>query len=573
MYFDPTFVASFYDDYLSVIAYIEYLPIGPYMHKIEKSLSDISVTCNKFQSTSSLHIDCNDTVNPLKILISANNLKYDSLSLLVPINETRKQTKRYKRGLVDAGGKLLKFLFGTLDADDTKRYDDAFAAIQENENEIYQDMNENIRIVKSTINTFNDTINKLIENEKKLNEYLQKLNEVLTNQTKDIDNLKNAARIDSVFNLLESSLMSVSNILDAVLNSILFAKTNNLHPYVLTPTKLYEVLQNQNNINNNLRLPVTPFTLQNIHSIIDVSKLTSYIYDNKIVFVMKIPLISSDKYDVYKILPLPTPRVENGVETYVLIHPTKLYMALTDIKNTRSPNYALLDNVNDCQKVNNEYICPLPSIISSTTNNPTCETKLINEAPNSLPKICDSKVIYGNINLWQKLNNGSYIYVQSKPSKLSIQCPNQDKDHDYTIQGTGILTLEDDCTAYFESLQFKPSSEFTRTVPRQLNINFNIIEDDCCKFKLENSSTHIFTPITLTDINLESLKSASDKLDRLDFQIEQAENQPHIVKYGSFYSTTMIIVIAVISVFIVYTVFVKCKNANAAPVILHQRFP
>lgn len=570
IYFDPTFVTRFYNDYWNVITHIDVIPIKPYLEKIEKSLLDISFTCNKFQEYSFLHMDCNDTVNPLAILISVNTLKYDSLSHLVSANEPYKQTRRYKRGLINFGGKVLNFLFGTLDADDAKKYDEAFAAVEENEQQIYSYMQENIHVVQSTVHAFNDSIAKLNENEKKINEQLQKLNKLLYNHTKDIDELKNGEKINSIFNLIESSLMSVSNVLDTILNSILFAKTNILHPYVLTPSRLYEELLKSQINQEDIRFPVD-LSLQTIHSIIDLSKLTAYYYNNKIVFVMKIPLVSYVKYNIYKNLPLPTPRLQNHLDTYVLIHPTKPYTAISDNRL----NYALLDSVSDCQDVNDEYrICPLPSVLS-TTNNPTCETKLMTDVTQTLPKMCESRVIYGNINLWQKLNNGSYIYVQSKPNKLNVKCSGNTQTNDYTIQGTGILKLEKGCVAYFQTLQFKPSLTYMTTLPSQVNVNFNIIEDDCCKFILENSSSHMLTPITLDNVNLESLKSASDKLDQMEQNMQthqELEIMPHIVKYGSYYSSFTIISIALIMSFIVYFLVVKCRE-SATPVILHQRFP
>ncbi|KAJ8715143.1 hypothetical protein PYW08_005124 [Mythimna loreyi] len=574
IYFDPTTVAYFYNDYWNVITNIEFTPIKPYLDKIEHSLSDVFFTCNKLQEHSSLHIDCNDTVNPMKILISANKLKDGSLSQLVSANDPYRQNMRFKRGLIDGGGKILNFFFGTLDSDDAKRYDEAFNAVKENEQELYSYMQQNIQIVRSTINVFNDTITKLNENEKKINKQLQKLNKMLVNLTKNNEDLKHGAEINSVFNLIEGSLMSVSNILDTVLNSILFSKANILHPYVLTPSHLYEELLKAQGYQRNLGLPGIGLTLQTIHSIIDLSKLTAYYYNHNIVFVMQIPLISPVKYNIYKNLALPTPRVgsnDSNLNSYVLIHPTKLYTAITDDKL----NYALLDSVRDCQDVNGEYnICPLPAILS-TMNNPTCETKLMTDITQSLPKMCESKVIYGNINLWQKLNDGRYIYVQSKPNKLSIKCPDNTQTKDYTIEGTGILTLGKDCVAFFQTLRFKSSETYVTRLPSQITIDFNIVEDNCCKFKLVNSSTHMLASITLDDVDLESLKSQSAKLDQMEENIQQqnqVEIMPHIVKYGDFYSALTIVIITSIMSFIIYSVVVKCRNSSR-PVILHERFP
>ncbi|XP_075990317.1 uncharacterized protein LOC142985967 [Anticarsia gemmatalis] len=262
-----------------------------------------------------------------------------------------------------------------------------------------------------------------------------------------------------------------------------------------------------------------------VTNIIDLSQLIAYYYNNKIMFVIQIPLINPTRFNVYKNLPLPTPQEGNNFLTYVLIHPSKLYIAITDDRL----NYAMLDDITSCKSVNTNYmICPLPSILS-TINNPSCESKLLTEVTLSLPDICHNKLIYGNINIWQKLNNGKYIFVQSKPNKLTLKCNHNIKD--YSLQGTGLLSLENDCIAYFRTLQFYPSHTYKRILPSQLSINYDITEDDCCKCNILNDSLHEISPVSLTNIDLESFKLASHKLDSLENQINNVKNQSHIIKY------------------------------------------
>lgn len=61
----------------------------------------ISNFCEKAQNIVSFNVDCKDMINPLEILISSNNLKFESLSHLI-------SNKRQKRAL-EFGGEILKF--------------------------------------------------------------------------------------------------------------------------------------------------------------------------------------------------------------------------------------------------------------------------------------------------------------------------------------------------------------------------------------------------------------------------------------------------------------------------------
>lgn len=554
LYFDPTSEAYFYNEYWSVVTHVEIISIKPYLDKVRHSMTNILDFCDKAQ-TLAIDIHCKDAINPLEILINSNYLKYDSLSHLI----SEKPQNRFKRSL-EFGGEILKFFFGTLDADDARKYDEAITSCQQNEQQIFSLMKDNIHVVQSTINNFNISIRQLNNNELRLNKQIEKLNYIFTQNSKTNTNLINVSKINSIFTIIEGSLLSVSNILDTILNSVLFAKANILHPYVLTPTRLYNELSNSKFTRSNLEFPIA-LSLDNIHNIIDASKLTSYYYNNRIIFILQIPLINPMKFSIYKILPLPTPQSEYNYKTYVHIQSSKLYVAVTDDRL----NYALLNSLSDCKNINYDYkICPLPSILS-TINNPSCETKLLTEVTLSLPELCDSKVIYGNINLWQKLNDGRYIYVQSKPSKLTIKCENNNVIKDYTLQGTGIMSLEDNCIAYFQTLQFRPIHNLKTTLPNQISISYNILEDDCCKYNIINNSLHMISPVTLTDVDLESLKLASHKLDNLENQINLAQNQSHIMKYGHYYSALTYVIIVTISCFILYKIYKKCIQNNGKP--------
>ncbi|XP_013196661.2 uncharacterized protein LOC106139710 [Amyelois transitella] len=549
LYFDPTSTVYFYDDFWNVVTHVEILPIEPYLLKIKDSITHVSNYCEKAQNIG-LDINCQDVINPLQILVNSNQLKLDSLSHLVSETDSKNRHKR----AIEFIGEIMKFFFGTLDADDARKYDEAINSCQQNEHEVFSLMKDNIHVVQSTIKNFNISIKQLNDNEFRINKQLSKLEYIMQQNTKLTTNSINLSKINSLLNIIEGSLISVSDILDTTLNSILFAKANILHPYVLTPTNLYNELNSNKVIKRNLEFPVS-LSLENIHYIIDLSKLASYYYNNKIIFVIRIPLINSIKFNLYKILPLPTPRDNYNFKTYVLIHPSKLYLALTDDRL----NYAMFDNLSECKDVNYNYmICPLPSILS-TINNPTCETKLITEVTLSLPEICDFKVIYGNLNIWQKLNDGKYLYVQSKANKLTVKCTHEIKD--YTLQGTGMLSLKNDCIAYFQTLQFRSSHVYKTELPSQLLIDFNIIEDDCCSYNLINNTMQPLSPLSLTNIDLESLNIAAHKLNNIEAQIRQAEGQSHIVKYGHYYSALTYFCVTLIILYILYKIYKKWLNS------------
>lgn len=415
-------------------------------------------------------------------------------------------------------------------------------------------MKENIHIVKSTISSFNSTISKLNQNEIKLNSQINKLNEVLSQVTDNNNNLVYLGKLNNFVNIIEGSLLTTSNFLDSIINSILFAKVNILHPSVLSPMNLFkELSKRSNSLNKRLDFPV-PLSIENIHTLVDVSNLISYFYNNRIVFVIQIPLVSLNKFDVYKTIPLPTPHDRINPSTFALITPTKPYIALTADKLY----YTFLDDIRHCPKISNDNsICPLESIYS-TLANPSCETKLLTEVTLTLPSECNSKLIYGLIDIWQKLENNKWIFVQSKTNKLTIKCNEQLKD--YSISGTGILTLDEQCIGYSKTIQLTPSTSVSTQINNQFKIDFSITEDDCCDKEIVNKTVSLLSPVSLTNIDLDSLKYSYRKLDNLEQNINKAHEQTHFVKYGNYYSTATILTLTMIFLYLAYKLYSCLKG-------------
>ncbi|KAL3278330.1 hypothetical protein HHI36_013661 [Cryptolaemus montrouzieri] len=81
---------------------------------------------------------------------------------------------RVKRAWLNIIGSAFKTVFGTLDEDDAKQYNEAITKVKKNENRMLDLMKQQIHVVKSTILNFNYTINNLNKNRDLFNSNLQK---------------------------------------------------------------------------------------------------------------------------------------------------------------------------------------------------------------------------------------------------------------------------------------------------------------------------------------------------------------------------------------------------------------
>ena len=107
-------------------------------------------------------------------------------------------SERTKRGILDLGVNILKFLFGTLTQSDAKKYTEHIQRL-ENEQSFSRVSQEQMTVLKSAILSFNITMQKVNKNEKILNENLLRLNKIVV---EELNNMK--AHIDSVMILKEN---------------------------------------------------------------------------------------------------------------------------------------------------------------------------------------------------------------------------------------------------------------------------------------------------------------------------------------------------------------------------------
>ncbi|KAF9796573.1 hypothetical protein SFRURICE_012666 [Spodoptera frugiperda] len=294
----------------------------------------------------------------------------------------------------------------------------------------------------------------------------------------------------------------------------------------ITKTDNLLLYTSNSQISKRLDFPV-PLAIQNIHSIIDVSEFSSYYYNNKVIFILQIPLITPDKFMAYKNIPLPTPH-DDSHNTFALIQPSYSYIALSDDRM----HYAMLDTLDKCKIINsNLSICELNNIYSCISN-PNCESRILTEITLSLPTECNAKLLYGQIDIWQKLKNNKWIYVQSKTNKLTIKCDENIDDH--SITGTGIVKLSPNCIGYSKTVQLIPT--IYRTCRRS----------------------------SLSKINLDSLKYATHQMDSLEQELNNLEKESHFIKYGPYYSTFTYILVICLFLYLAYKLYKYFKNKHCS---------
>lgn len=505
-------------------------------------LSKISNFCN-MHASSKIRDDCTNSLTPLQSHHLNNIKKFSSISYLI----SNQQPQRFKRGLIDGGGSLLKTFFGTLDNDDAVAFNEAISQVQSDEKQLAHLMKNNIHVIMSTISNFNASLAKLNENSNRINKNLDIINKSYEQIINSNDKLDIQNRLNTLLNILESLILTSSFDLEDINNAILFSKINILHPSVLSPYQLFTELEhNSNYLPKYCEFPIA-ITQHNVHELIDISNLISYYSNNKIVIVLKIPLVLPQTYTLYRVIPLPVPHDITKPDSFALISPNTRYVAMT----TDRMMYSLLDSVEKCKVIRNVcYVCELTNVLS-TIANPTCETLLLSEVRHSLPRLCNAKILYGSIDVFEKINNNKWIYVQSEPGKMHISCDNDLGSHDQILFGTGILSLPKNCKGFYKTLQFTPSDEIVTNITVTFS-NFNIVNDECCEQTKLNKSISYLPFVKLSNVNMDSLLHASTQLKDFEKDLNKLEEPSHLQKYSTHYLSVTYVLTILFLLYILY---------------------
>lgn len=475
---------------------------------------------------------------------------YESISHLI--------SNRDKRAAwFGAVGVAFKHIFGTLDEDDALKYESAIDSLQKDDKKLAQLMKENVLIATSALNSYKSSIEKLNVNQDILS---RAINQII-NYTKNVTQVSNVltleSRINSVLTNLESSMLTLSFQLEDLVNALTLCSQNILHPCILTPAQLYrELVDNSRHLPGDMQIPL-PLSLDSVHSILNICNVACYYYMNKLVFVLQVPLVTNEEFNLYKNLASPTPHSVENADLFSFITPSSLYTAISKDKIS----FCSLDSLDKCKLVHSElFVCEIPTVWL-VSGKPTCESELLTKTFNVLPVQCKAKTIFGELDIWKPLMNNRWIFVQSRSSKISMDCgtPNL---REVIITGTGILNVPKQCTVYTKSARLIPSNNVLNLSIASPMLDFSIINDSCCKLDYKPIDSNIVPPI-LQNIDLDDLTIRNFDNNLIPELNKIISKKPLLVRYGTPYFIFTMVISLIVMCFISYKIYKTIRRRSS----------
>lgn len=530
-----------------LISYLNIKPIHDKLEFIESVYLNTKQLCINEPVYNDLFL-CNTPLNLLKITIPYLFQTEQSLRDLMGHTRT-------KRGLLNIIGTVFKTMFGTLDENDGKLYNDALNEVEKNEKQITNLLSQQIQVVKSTITNFNNTITNLDKNREVFNENFQKL----TNFSKDLNNkifsLEMKQHLDEHFGSLSMFVSELENEISTLINAVLFAKSNSIHPIVISPHQLIdELTKTLPNLPESTSYPFT-LTLQNSHSLLELAQIQYYFSDERIIFIMKFPLVSLNHYYLYNLIPLPV--YHEKIKAFVFILPPNKYLILSENRNL----YTTINTLENCKNLDSSsLICEHNEPLYFTNSRPICETELITVIT-GIPRNCDTRIFHSRTETWHKLiSENSWIYIFPKPTDVTLNCESQKTSH-LILNNTGILTLNQNCKLYTSSTILTTESKNSDSSFQHIIPTLEL-DEECYKKAHNNKNLNLTLVPIIKNLDTDSLNLASKKLEHLEQMADDITNESFFAKVSnnSYFSYIILSIVKIFLFYLGYRLYKKLRS-------------
>lgn len=450
-YFDKTSSMRLIRDEWKMIVYYDMEPYWQGSSLLNKYITHLEIICAKLQERQQCDVIL------LQLRHGSIELHYYDQLLLGQQSAAAAAKIRVRRGLINGIGSVARTLFGVLDDDFAIQYQKDIDLIRHNQQHLVKLWKNQTSVIEAQYSFLKRLDNTINQQHKLFNQHLNKLDQQNLMIKEEVERLKatNEFILSSVIaNNILASLKTIQNTLLDTVTDIYHGKFD-IH--ILSPDQLKDELSIiSSHLSKEISLPI-----DDIHS--GVSKLYHLlrvkvkVTKQYLLFEIKIPLLTRESYDIYKIIPIPQ-LVNNNminiipISDYIAMNIQKdsyLSMTETDVQSClhsdlttklcelRGPIYHLQTDQNLCIK-------------NDSTNR--CQT-IINMCKNS----------------WNALETANtYMFYCCEQCTFRLMCGSQITTE--RVSKAGIVSIGDNCVLKGDSFMIHSHGLQVNTLHTQADL-------------------------------------------------------------------------------------------------------
>ena len=198
------------------------------------------------------------------------------------------QPKRIKRGTVNLGGEVLKFLFGTLTQSVAKKYTQHIQRLEDEQQSFLRISQEQMVVLKSAIMSLDISIERVDRNKRILTENLQRLNKMVVEEINQMQmQIGSVMKINENIQQIQREIEECQHTFEILVDAFLHAQDGVVQPQLITMAKIKDMMRKES-LPDGLDFPTFPS--------LELSKLITPIIfsqNSYLVYILQMPLLQS----------------------------------------------------------------------------------------------------------------------------------------------------------------------------------------------------------------------------------------------------------------------------------------
>ena len=241
VYYESKGTAVLYNVAWRTIVYVDLTKIDNETMILKQYVNHVDVLCQNTvirNWTGCAHFG-NDARERLNQLTKTENL-------LKEITGQETGGKRKKRGVFNFIGELSKILFGTMDDDDAKYYNDQIKLFEQNSEDITTLLKQQLSVIRSSLGAVNSTLMDVEYNENLMKEGISKITKYMNSLQSETNEKMSlfSAKIEVEGHILRvnNAMLTLQRNLDLLIDSVIHAQKGVLQPQIISQVTLMETL-------------------------------------------------------------------------------------------------------------------------------------------------------------------------------------------------------------------------------------------------------------------------------------------------------------------------------------------
>lgn len=422
---------------------IIYVDIGDILRASKEIQRELDTVINQCNSMSNI---CGSQALLISLRTKLNKITYyqDHIRQIIGGSRT-------KRAPLDFIGQISKVLFGTLTTEDAFNINAAIMHVENKTDDLAALLINQTMVTRVS---FGELYNTTLEMKQQMADLMHNINNRINNFTNFFVQQELYEQFEIV---ITKAILEHEIDLNILIDGILFGKQGLIHPRIITPQYLIE---NSKTIKEQIPYAEFPVAIneEGMDQLIKMSNLHIAYINNRLAYVLYVPILTPGKYKLYKSLPLPVKQTFDETK-YATVKTDVRYIGLNE--DADSFYEFQEDELKGCITSSNTFICPAIFPLKKIRQTVSCDIELL---LNKNINLNHCKIILKELRdtYWKILTTpGSWIYSTVGKESIKIECPNSVKQLE--IENAGIITIQRGCKIRAKSVTMSyPSIRTTK---------------------------------------------------------------------------------------------------------------